>query len=70
MKKEKNLDYAFLTCIDVEKGINVFLSIDDKTERLLSPILKLKFENGTAKRKGVIMRKEITPLILNALKMR
>ena len=63
MKKEKNLDYAFLTCIDVEKGINVFLSIDDKTERLLSPILKLKFENGTAKRKGVIMRKEITPLI-------
>lgn len=68
MKKSKDLDHVFLTCIDVEKVVNIFLSISADTERLISPILKIRFENGTAKRRGVIMRKEITPLLMERLK--
>lgn len=63
LKKEKSLDFIFLTCIDLEKAFNTIIIIDDATSNLLSQILKVNFENGIARRNGIIMRKEITPLI-------
>ncbi len=56
-------DFTFLTCIDIEKGSNLFVAADSETENFVSSLLKVKFSAGIAKRKGVIMRKEITPLI-------
>lgn len=56
-------DITFLTCIDVEKGFNIFVAADQASEHFVSSLLKVKFSTGIAKRKGVIMRKEITPLI-------
>jgi manganese-dependent inorganic pyrophosphatase len=63
LKKEKSLDFIFLTCIDLEKAFNTIIIIDEATSNLLSQILKVNFENGIARRNGIIMRKEITPLI-------
>jgi manganese-dependent inorganic pyrophosphatase len=63
LKKEKSLDFIFLTCIDLEKAFNTIIIIDEETSNLLSQILKVNFENGIARRNGIIMRKEITPLI-------
>lgn len=63
IKKEKSQDLIFLTCIDTEKGFNIFVTIDENTENLLASTFDVKFSNGVAKRPGVIMRKEITPLI-------
>ena len=63
IKKERSQDLIFLTCIDIEKGFNIFVTIDKETENLIAPILNVKFVNGTAKRKGIIMRKQITPMI-------
>lgn len=63
LKKEKLLDFIFLTCIDLEKAFNTIIIIDESTSNLLSQILKVNFENGIARRNGIIMRKEITPLI-------
>ena len=67
IKKKKSQDFIFLTCIDVEKGFNIFVTIDEKTEKLISSTFRVKFVEGVAKRPGVIMRKEITPLIKGAL---
>ncbi|MDA3840461.1 MAG: DHH family phosphoesterase [Patescibacteria group bacterium] len=57
------LDIFFITCIDLEKAFNTFVAIDDKTEKLVEMALGVKFINGIAKRKGILMRKEIYPMI-------
>ena len=67
LKKEKTLDLIFLTCIDVEKGFNEFVTVDKITEELVEEVLKVKFHDSIAKRKGILMRKEIVPLIKEEL---
>ena len=64
---DKEFDYCFLTCVDVDKGYNLFVSIDDKTQELLVNVLKIKFEDNLARREGILMRKEIAPLLKNYL---
>jgi inorganic pyrophosphatase/exopolyphosphatase len=59
----RQFDYIFLTCIDVETATNTFVAIDLDTENLLSKVLGVTFENGIAKRKGILMRKEIVPIL-------
>ena len=54
---------SWVLFIEMEKGFNIFVTIDKETENLIAPILNVKFVNGTAKRKGIIMRKQITPMI-------
>ena len=59
IKKEDGTDIVFMTCIDIEKGFNIFLTEEKEIQRLLENMLDIKFENGLARREGVIMRKEI-----------
>jgi len=56
-------DYIFITCIDLEKGFNVFISNDKKTKEVLEELFEIKFEDNIAKRDGIIMRKEIIPIL-------
>ncbi|HRN86282.1 MAG TPA: DHH family phosphoesterase [Candidatus Dojkabacteria bacterium] len=63
LKIARDLDYVFLTCIDIEIGRNYFLAIDELTGNVLEKILNIKFETEIAERDGIIMRKEITPLL-------
>jgi manganese-dependent inorganic pyrophosphatase len=63
LKKEEGLEYIFLTCIDLEKAFNKLFIIDDSTKIILEEALQVKFENGSSKREGILMRKELVPLI-------
>ncbi len=63
IKKEKSGKYVFLTGMDLEKGFNLFLVVDDKSKELLEKALNVKFVNNIARREGLIMRKEIIPII-------
>ncbi len=63
IKKEKSIGIIFLTCIDLEKSFNLFVVIDKKTQDLLTRIFNSEFKDGVSKRDGILMRKEITPLI-------
>lgn len=63
IKNERSIDTIFLTCIDIEKGFNVFVVIDDLAKDILSKALKIKFNGMIARRNGIIMRKEIIPII-------
>ncbi|PIN74987.1 hypothetical protein COV18_04475 [Candidatus Woesearchaeota archaeon CG10_big_fil_rev_8_21_14_0_10_37_12] len=67
LKEKNNLDLIFLTCIDVEKRFNTFVVIDDNSKILLENALNITFENNVAKRNGIIMRKEIVPLLKELL---
>ncbi len=67
LKKEKTLDLIFLTCIDLEKAFNKFVIIDEPSQKLLEKALKIKFNNCIAKKNGILMRKEIVPLIKEIL---
>ncbi|MDD4983476.1 MAG: methyltransferase domain-containing protein [Candidatus ainarchaeum sp.] len=63
IKAKHNFDFVFLTCIDIEKGFNKFVAIDKETQEIVEKNLTVKFKNGITKRKGIIMRKEIIPII-------
>lgn len=67
IKNQKNLDYIFLTAIDVEKATNTFVVADEASQKLLEKTLKVNFNNGVAIKKGIMMRKTITPLIKDVL---
>lgn len=63
IKNEKSLDAIFLSCIDIEKGFNVIVTIDKEAENILENILSIKFNNEVAKTGMIFMRKEIVPMI-------
>lgn len=63
IKKENNLDMIFLTCIDIERGYNRFVAVDDASKELVEKTMGVTFANDIAQRNGIIMRKEITPLL-------
>jgi len=67
IKKEKSFDFVFLTCIDLEKAFNKLIVIDDKTKRMLEQALDVSFEKRVARMAGIMMRKEIVPLIKEIL---
>jgi len=63
LKIDRDLEYVFLTCIDIEIGRNYFLANNKNTQDVLESVLNIKFETEIAQREGIIMRKEITPLL-------
>lgn len=67
LKKEKSLELIFLTCIDLETAFNQIIVVDESTENLIKKALKVIFKNGVTKRDGILMRKEIVPLIKEVL---
>lgn len=69
LKKEKSIDRIFLTCIDVDDAYNNIVVIDAETQQLLEQALNVTFVNGVAKRQGILMRKEIVPLVKGVLEM-
>lgn len=67
IKLDMGLDYIFLNTIELELGCNFFISSDLKTQKLLETILDIKFNGFIAKRPNLIMRKQIVPLLKEAL---
>jgi inorganic pyrophosphatase/exopolyphosphatase len=67
LQSKDSLDMIFLTCIDTKKGFNTFVIIDDNVKSLVENCLNVKFSKGVARREGIIMRKEIVPIIKEKL---
>lgn len=65
--KELNLDICFLTIIDLEANRNIIVSPNKEIEDILIKVLKVNFKNQIAFKPGLIMRKEIVPLIKDYL---
>ncbi len=63
MKKEQQLDMVLLTAVDLKEGFNLFITPDAEMRVALSEALRVDFENQTAKRTGVLLRKQLLPLL-------
>lgn len=61
MKEKEGAVYTFLSIIDLEKAQNIFVTIDSKI--LLETVLGLRFKGAVARRKGLLMRKEVRPML-------
>jgi len=63
IKNNNNFHFTFLNCIDIKEAFNMFVVEDIKTQELLEKSLKLRFKNGVAKNKSILMRKQIIPIL-------
>jgi manganese-dependent inorganic pyrophosphatase len=65
--KEFDLDHTFISLVDVEEEATFMLSMSAKTRDLVGRALGLSFEANPLRRPGLILRKEITPLLRQQL---
>lgn len=70
MKKEHRLDAVLLTAVDLEAGFNLFISPDATMQTALAQVLHVDFEENTAKRTGVLLRKHLVPLLKSVIEGR
>ena len=66
-KEKYNANVIFLTMIDLELNKNIFFCVDVLSKRVLEKILDMRFENNIAKKKWILLRKEIWSLIVGGL---
>ncbi len=67
IKKDLSLDHIFLNLIELEEEKNFFITDDIELQSILEKILDIKFDSNFAKREGLIMRKQIVPLLKEEL---
>ncbi len=70
IKIDNKLDFIFQTTIDLENGRNVFIAGDIEAQEVLKSVLGVKFENNIAIKDGLIMRKQIVPLVRDFLEVK
>ena len=63
LKREKDLDYICINCVDILNGFNMIVTIDDETEQFLEKLLGCQFENRRYKFDKIMQRKDITKAI-------
>lgn len=66
-KKENNLDFIFLSAIDLEKEKVYIITDDENTKELVKKILQIDFIGNIAIKDELIMRKQISPLLKKEL---
>lgn len=62
-QKSYGYDFMFLNAVDLEGGFNLFVTANPSTQEILRRAFEVKFEGGVALREGLILRKEMVPLI-------
>lgn len=67
LSKKFKTDINFISIIDIENGYNLLIASDAPSQKLLAKVLGVKFDNNIARREGLIMRKEIAPLLREEL---
>ncbi len=67
MKKTDQLDFIFLNLVDLENICNYFVTKDFETQKLINKIYGLDFVEGHAIKEGLVLRKQIWPLIVSKL---
>lgn len=66
-KIKLGLDFIFLNIVELELDKNYFLADDNRIKAILEKVLVVKFKGVVAERNGLIMRKQIVPLIKEEL---
>ena len=66
-KETFGIDFYFCSFIELDGGYTMFVADDPGTQKLLESVLNISFRENVAQRPGLIMRKEIIPLIKEAL---
>ena len=67
LQKQEKCELMFITCVDLERLENCFLVIDNTAKSLLESSINATFTGNVGHRPGILMRKEIVPLIKAAL---
>jgi len=67
VKKEEDLDFIFLSAIDLEVEKTHFITNDENTKNLIQKIFDVSFNGNVAEKIGIIMRKQISPLLKEEL---
>lgn len=67
IKDQKSLNYVFLNGLDLEGRGNTFVAPEESDRKLLEITLNIKFDDCLARYDRLIMRKEISPLIKEAI---
>lgn len=70
LQKKLGLDFIFLNTIELEETKNFFVTSDTATKDLLERVLVVQFSGNIATRPHLIMRKQIVPLLKEALEKR
>ncbi len=65
LKTQHQLDCIVVSILGLDEDVNVFLSADEQAQSMLEKVLDISFTEGVAARPGLIMRKEIVPLLKN-----
>lgn len=63
IKEEKDLDYIFQSTLELEDEKNFFVAENAEMKKLLEKVLGIEFVANVATREGLIMRKQIVPLL-------
>ncbi len=67
LKDNMRLDFVFMNMIDLEEGTNYFVVSEEVTRNLLRKALALHFEGDVAEGSVLMMRKQIVPIMKEAL---
>jgi len=67
IKNKDQLDFIFLNLVDLENGRNYFVTSDNDTKNLIGQMFNLDFIGDYVIRDGLILRKQIWPMIKNQL---
>lgn len=67
LKEEMNLDFIFQSTLELVDAKNYFLTQDNVAKELLAKALGVQFTGEVALREGLIMRKQIVPLLKDEL---
>ena len=65
--RDKGFTYSFISILDLEKGVNRFITADTKCQALLSSLISLQWEDDIGSIDHLILRKELGPQILRYL---
>lgn len=65
VSKENDVEYISVNCMDIINGYSIIVAIDDKTAKIISDAINLKFENLKAKTNDLVSRKEIVKVMRN-----
>jgi len=63
LKEKFNTDLIFLSIIELKDGFNLFVTNHQETKNILKSVFQVEFENDIALTSGLMMRKEVWPML-------
>ena len=66
-KETMNLDFIFLSAVDLEEEKTYFITDNEETKDLIKNVLGVNFNGNVAKKESMLMRKQILPLLKEEL---